>query len=414
MARDMISQLGRYEVSSELGQGAMGVVYKAMDPLIDREVALKTINLSLAQEEREEFEGRFYQEAKAAGRLSHPNIVTIFDVGRSGDIAYIAMEYLHGRELRDLLNDNKMLPVEQVIDITSQVALGLAYAHENGIVHRDVKPSNVMVGRDGHVKITDFGIARMASAAVRTQTGMVLGSPKYMSPEQVMGRLTDQRSDIFSLGVMLYEMLTGQAPFQGENINAIMYQTLNSIAAPPSSLNPAVPEMLNFIVAKALAKDLDSRYQNARDLANDLRACRNVMPRVDINSLGTSLRVDSNSTFSETAIPSDGLSEDQTAPMTALTLSAAFDSCEATMRLAAMTATQEDVEELSRTLRFARPSIEELNFAASGSYSQSGTYPSPFQGEALGKGVPTSSYGGFLLLAIIIIVVIGLISTIAF
>ncbi|MEK7810562.1 MAG: serine/threonine-protein kinase, partial [Pseudomonadota bacterium] len=318
----MISQLGRYEVSSELGQGAMGVVYKAKDPLIDREVALKTINLSLAQEEREEFEGRFYQEAKAAGRLSHPNIVTIFDVGRSEDIAYIAMEYLHGRELRDILNDNKTLPVDQVIDITSQVALGLAYAHEHGIVHRDVKPSNVMVGRDGHVKITDFGIARMASAAVRTQTGMVLGSPKYMSPEQVMGRLTDQRSDIFSLGVMLYEMLTGQAPFQGENINAIMYQTLNSIASPPSSLNSAVPEMLNFIVAKALAKDLDSRYQNARDLANDLRACRNVMPREEKNSLGSSLRADANSNFSETAIPSDGLSEDQTAPMAALTLSA--------------------------------------------------------------------------------------------
>ncbi len=414
MARDMISQLGRYEVSSELGQGAMGVVYKAKDPLIDREVALKTINLSLAQEEREEFEGRFYQEAKAAGRLSHPNIVTIFDVGRSEDIAYIAMEYLHGRELRDILNDNKTLPVDQVIDITSQVALGLAYAHEHGIVHRDVKPSNVMVGRDGHVKITDFGIARMASAAVRTQTGMVLGSPKYMSPEQVMGRLTDQRSDIFSLGVMLYEMLTGQAPFQGENINAIMYQTLNSIASPPSSLNSAVPEMLNFIVAKALAKDLDSRYQNARDLANDLRACRNVMPREEKNSLGSSLRADANSNFSETAIPSDGLSEDQTAPMAALTLSASFDSTEATMRLAAMTASQEDIEELSRTLRFARPSIEEINLAASGSYSKSGIYPSTSQGEALGQGVPPSSYGGFLLLAIIIIVVIGLISTIAF
>ncbi len=392
----------------------MGVVYKAKDPLIDREVALKTINLSLAQEEREEFEGRFYQEAKAAGRLSHPNIVTIFDVGRSEDIAYIAMEYLHGRELRDILNDNKTLPVDQVIDITSQVALGLAYAHEHGIVHRDVKPSNVMVGRDGHVKITDFGIARMASAAVRTQTGMVLGSPKYMSPEQVMGRLTDQRSDIFSLGVMLYEMLTGQAPFQGENINAIMYQTLNSIASPPSSLNSAVPEMLNFIVAKALAKDLDSRYQNARDLANDLRACRNVMPREEKNSLGTSLRADANSTFSETAIPSDGLSEDQTAPMAALTLSASFDSTEATMRLAAMTASQEDIEELSRTLRFARPSIEEINLAASGSYSKSGIYPSTSQGEALGQDIPPSSYGGFLLLAIIIIVVIGLISTIAF
>ena len=156
--------------------------------------------------------------------------------------------------------------------------MGLAYAHEHGIIHRDIKPSNIMVVRDGHVKITDFGIARMASAAVRTQTGMVLGSPKYMSPEQVMGKLTDQRSDIFSLGVMLYEMLTGQPPFTGENVNAIMYQTLNAIPQPPSSLNPAVPDMLNFIVAKALAKDMENRYQNARDLANDLRACRGTMP----------------------------------------------------------------------------------------------------------------------------------------
>src|SRR5512143_2310404 len=278
----MITQLGRYNIIGELGQGAMGTVYKAVDPLIDRVVAIKTINLSLALEEKDEYEGRFYQEAKAAGRLSHPNIVTIYDVGRSGDIAYIAMEFLQGRELRDILNDANLLPVDQVMDIVAQVALGLAYAHEHGIVHRDIKPSNIMVGRDGHVKITDFGIARMASSAVRTQTGMVLGSPKYMSPEQVMGKLADQRSDVFSLGVMLYEMLTGQAPFTGENVNAIMYQTLNSIPQPPSALNAAVPDMLNFIVAKALAKDLEHRYQNAKDFANDLRASQGIMPRKPI------------------------------------------------------------------------------------------------------------------------------------
>ncbi|MBI3222510.1 MAG: serine/threonine protein kinase, partial [Nitrosomonadales bacterium] len=275
----MISQLGRYEVLSELGQGAMGVVYRAKDPLIDRVVAIKTINLGLALDEKEEYESRFYQEAKAAGRLSHPNIVTIYDVGKSGDVAYIAMEFLQGRELRDIMNDDGLLPVDQVLDIVAQVASGLAYAHEHEIVHRDIKPSNIMVVRDGHVKITDFGIARMASSAVRTQTGMVLGSPKYMSPEQVMGKAIDQRSDIFSLGVMLYEMLTGQAPFQGENVNAIMYQTLNAVPAPPHTLNKAVPEMLNFIVAKALAKNLDDRYQNAKDLAVDLRACRDTLPR---------------------------------------------------------------------------------------------------------------------------------------
>ena len=274
----MIKQLGRYEVLGELGQGAMGVVYKARDPLIDRVVAIKTINLGLAMDEKEEYEGRFYQEAKAAGRLNHPNIVTIYDVGKSGDVAYIAMEFLEGRELRDILKEGTLLPVEQVLNIVAQVALGLAYAHEHDIIHRDVKPSNIMVIRDGHVKITDFGIARMASSSVRTQTGMVLGSPKYMSPEQVMGKNIDQRSDIFSLGVMLYEMLTGQAPFDGENVNAIMYQTLNAVTPPPSTLNPSVPEMVNFIVAKALAKGVEDRYQNARDFADDLRTCCDTMP----------------------------------------------------------------------------------------------------------------------------------------
>ena len=278
----MISYLGRYEIVGELGQGAMGVVYKAKDPLIDRIVAIKTINLSLAEEEKDEYEGRFYQEAKAAGRLSHPNIVTIFDVGKSGDVAYIAMEFLEGRELRDILNDGQRLPVDRVLDLVAQVAQGLEYAHEKGTVHRDVKPSNIMVVHGGHAKITDFGIARMASASVRTQTGMVLGSPKYMSPEQVMGKLTDQRSDIFSLGVMLYEMLTGRVPFVGENINAIMYQTLNATPASPGSMNPEVPDMLNFIVAKALAKGLDDRYQNARDMANDLRSCRDTMLRFGV------------------------------------------------------------------------------------------------------------------------------------
>lgn len=351
----MISQLGRYEVLSELGQGAMGVVYKARDPLIDRIVAIKTINLSLAQEEIEEYEGRFYQEARAAGRLNHPNIVTIYDVGKSGDIAYIAMEFLQGCELRDLLRENGVLPVDQVLDIVAQVAQGLAYAHEHEIVHRDIKPSNIMVIRDGHVKITDFGIARMASSAVRTQTGMVLGSPKYMSPEQVLGKVIDQRSDIFSLGVMLYEMLTGESPFMGENVNAIMFQTLNSVPVAPSKLNSAVPDMLNFIVAKALAKAREDRYQNAQDFAMDLRACRDTLPRsrqpVDV-SAGEKKKLD--------AIVVTGSLEagdaDENA-MTTLGLSQAFDSSEATMRLAALTTAPEEVDELAKTLKMAIPAL---------------------------------------------------------
>ena len=341
----MLSHLGRYEIVSELGQGAMGVVYKAKDPLIDRVVAIKTINLSLAQEEKEEYEARFYQEAKAAGRLSHPNIVTIYDVGKSGDIAYIAMEFLEGRELRSILNDGQRLPVIQVIRIVTQIAQGLAYAHDKGIVHRDIKPANIMVMTDEHAKITDFGIARMASAAVRTQTGMVLGSPKYMSPEQVMGRQTDQRSDIFSLGVMLYEMLTGQVPFMGENVNAIMYQTLNATPAMPGTLNPAVPDMLNFIVAKALAKGLDDRYHNARDLANDLHICRD-------NLSGEGSPPGNLQLAGAISLPAnEGEDTDGSRSIPTIGLSSAFDSASATLRLAAMTSSGDEVTELSKTLK---------------------------------------------------------------
>ena len=353
----MISHLGRYEINSELGQGAMGVVYKALDPLIDRIVAIKTINLGLALEEKAEYEGRFYQEAKAAGRLSHPNIVTIYDVGKSGDVAYIAMEFLQGRELRDILNDGQLMPVARVLDVVSQVALGLVYAHGNGIVHRDVKPSNVMVDSDGHVKITDFGIARMESASVRTQTGMVLGSPKYMSPEQVMGKLIDQRSDIFSLGVVLFEMLTGRAPFSGDNINAIMYQTLNYTPPPPGSMNSAVPDMLNFIVAKALAKGLDDRYQSAKDFADDLQACREALSRVaDPNA-----DAQAHSKLSDATVIISRVDKVDDVASPTLGLSASFDSFGATLRLAALTASSEDVEEISKTFKMARPSMDDIN-----------------------------------------------------
>jgi serine/threonine-protein kinase len=348
----MISNLGRYEIISELGQGAMGVVYKATDPLIDRIVAIKTINLGLALDEKEEYEARFYQEAKAAGRLSHPNIVTIFDLGKSDDVAYIAMEFLQGKELRDILDDGEKMPVERVLNVATQVALGLAYAHEHGVVHRDVKPSNIMVASDGHIKITDFGIARMESSSVRTQTGMVLGSPKYMSPEQVLGKLIDQRSDIFSLGVVLYELLTGKPPFAGENVNAIMYQTLNNIPTPPGSLNSNVPDMLNFIVAKALAKGLDDRYQNAKVLAEDLRTCRESLLR-NAPSSRTSL-----SLADATAIVPRVNDGEPLVPT--LRLSTSFDSFGATMRLAALTASNEDVENISKTFKMLSIKVDDI------------------------------------------------------
>jgi len=323
------------------------------------------------------------------------------------------MEYLQGRELRDILNDDKILPVVQIIDIIAQVAMGLSYAHEHEIVHRDIKPSNIMVIRDGHVKITDFGIARMASAAVRTQTGMVLGSPKYMSPEQVMGKITDQRSDIFSLGVMLYEMLTGQAPFMGENVNAIMYQTLNSTPVAPSNLNHDVPEMLNFIVAKALAKDLDSRYQDARDFANDLRACREMLPRAPVaKPSSSSASKVKKVTEQEEALDVVEESE-ESGQIATLGLSTAFDSMEATMRLASLTASEEDIEELSKTLQMARPSMDDINRAGVGSGVAAAQKVVPVS-SSRNKLPPSANGGGYILLAIIAIVVIGLISSLVF
>ncbi|MCM2287629.1 MAG: serine/threonine protein kinase [Sulfuritalea sp.] len=266
-------QIGRYEVLSLLGRGAMGVVYKAADPVLNRIVAVKTINLSLDPDLRGEYEARFQQEAKAAGSLSHPAIVTIYDLGKTGDLAYIAMEFLDGQELHDLISGEQRLPVKQATSIAAQVASGLSYAHQHGIVHRDIKPANIMVLKDGTAKITDFGIARMRVSEVKTQTGMRLGSPKYMSPEQVLGQRVDHRTDIFSLGVLLYEMLTGKAPFRGDSLEALMYQTVNIVPLPPSRINPDVPEMLDLILAKMLEKRLENRYQSAADLASDLREC---------------------------------------------------------------------------------------------------------------------------------------------
>lgn len=265
-----VEKLGRYEITTELGQGAMGVVYQAVDPLLDRTVAIKTINLNLSKDELEDFERRFYREAKSAGRLNHPNIVTIYDVGKTDDVAYMAMEFLQGEELRDVLDASAPLPVDRIADIAAQVADGLAFAHEHGIVHRDIKPTNIMILRNGLAKITDFGIALMPSAS-RTMVGMVLGSPKYMSPEQVVGQDLDGRSDIFSLGVVLYEMLAGMPPFTGENISAIMYRILNEMPLAPKTINPNVPEAFNYIIAKALAKHPDERYQTAQEMAHDLR-----------------------------------------------------------------------------------------------------------------------------------------------
>src|SRR5918992_1801489 len=346
------SKLGRYAIQSELGRGAMGVVYKATDTALERTVAVKTVNMALERDGAERYEARFYQEACAAGSLNHPNIVTVYDVGKEGNVAYMAMEFIQGAELRSLLAEGRPLPWPQPVSIAAQVAEGLAYAHQHGVVHRDIKPANIMVLTDGPVKITDFGIARMrANTDELTQSGMMLGSPKYMSPEQVIGKRADHRSDIFSLGVILYEMLTGAAPFSGENVTALMYQIVNFVPPAPSSVNPRVPEMLDFIVAKMLAKPLEERYQDAREVAKDLRECERGFAAPATTQPGRPLGLASGSqpemmnTHAKTALLAQSITrsreqdkslDDPISPV-AVGVSHSFDSNEATQRLAALT-----------------------------------------------------------------------------
>jgi serine/threonine-protein kinase len=267
-----LKQIGRYKITGELGRGAMGIVYKADDPALGRTVALKTIALSDDEPEREEYRKRFLMEGKAAGRLTHPHIVTVYDFGEERDIAYLAMELLKGTELRTRMQEGA-IPVIEAVDIAGQVAEGLGFAHEHGVVHRDIKPGNIMLVARGQAKIMDFGIARTRASDHKTSTGVVLGTPKYMSPEQVAGSPVDHRSDIFSLGIVLYEMLTRTAPFGGEDTTQIMHKIANAEAAPPSRLNPEVPSLLDFVLARALKKDPGVRYQDAYEMAADLRSC---------------------------------------------------------------------------------------------------------------------------------------------
>jgi serine/threonine-protein kinase len=277
MSEPLPEKFAHFRVVSELGRGAMGVVYRAEDATLGRTVAIKTISLTGGtKQERDVHEARFLQEARAAGSMSHPSIITIYEMGREGDIAFIAMELLDGRELREMIRDVSLTPTLSVT-IAAAVADGLAYAHERGIVHRDIKPGNIMVLADGRVKIMDFGIARHNEPTVKTQTGVLLGSPQYMSPEQIVGQPFDHRADIFSLGLVLYEMLTGVKPFAGDDIPELTFKVANMAAKPPSHIAPDLPAVIDFIVARALKKKPDERYQSAAEFARDLRAA---MPEV--------------------------------------------------------------------------------------------------------------------------------------
>ena len=265
-------KIGRYRIISELGRGAMGVVYKAEDPNLDRVVALKTIILEKDAEGRAEYHKRFFLEAKAAGKLQHPNIVTVFDFGEVDDVAYLAMELLEGTDLRKRVQQGPLPPAE-AIEIGCQMAEALAYAHGRGIVHRDIKPANIMLPDRGAAKIMDFGLARMRVADHKTSTGIVLGTPRYMSPEQISGQPVDQRSDIFSLGIVLWEILTGRRLFSGSEMQQVSHSITYDEHEPPTRVNPDLPAMLDFVVARALKKDPAVRYQDASEMAADLHTC---------------------------------------------------------------------------------------------------------------------------------------------
>jgi serine/threonine-protein kinase len=273
-------KLGKYEIRRELGQGAMGIVYEGFDPMIGRRVALKTVRREqLDRTEVEEILARFKREAQAAGRLSHPNIVQIYEYGEDDGTAFIAMEFIEGRELKEPLDANERFPMQEIVRIMTQLLEALDYSHRNGVVHRDIKPSNIILLKDGAVKVADFGIARVESSTL-TQAGSVLGTPSYMSPEQFMGQTVDGRSDLFSAGVILYQFLTGEKPFTGA-LTTIMHKVLKEEPAAPSELNVQVPRPFDALIRKALAKRPDERFQNGHEFADALKAAAAGQPMAD-------------------------------------------------------------------------------------------------------------------------------------
>ncbi len=267
--------LGRYEIEKELGKGAMGVVYLGRDPKINRVVAIKTMALSQEFEADElvEVKERFFREAETAGRLNHANIVTMFDAGEEHDLAYIAMEFLKGKDLVPYAKPGNLLPLPRVMSIVARVADALSYAHENNVVHRDIKPANIMYEPESdQVKVTDFGIARITDSS-KTKTGMVLGTPSFMSPEQLAGKKIDGRSDLFSLGVMLYQMSCGKLPFEGDSMAQLMFKIANEPHPDIRGLNPDLPDCVVAIIDRAMTKDPDARYQTGAEFAKDVRTC---------------------------------------------------------------------------------------------------------------------------------------------
>jgi serine/threonine-protein kinase len=269
-----LKKLGRYELVRVLGKGAMGIVYEGKDPNLDRRVAIKTVKVeNLSEEAAAEYEHRFRTEARSAARLQHPNIVSVYDSDRDDDIAFLVMEYIQGDDLKHHLDRGTRYSLEQSLKIIRDLLSALDYAHKQGIVHRDIKPANLLIEPSGRVKLTDFGVARIqdSSEATRTQGSMV-GTLKYMSPEQVQGQKIDSRADLFSVGVVLYQLLTDKRPFDGENDFSIIHQIIGHNPPPPSSIDPRLPTAIDAVVARALAKNRDERFATGRDFAAALQS----------------------------------------------------------------------------------------------------------------------------------------------
>ena len=302
-----LAKAGRYEIVGELGRGAMGVVYKANDPVIGRTVAVKTIKLSAEGTglTRPELLARFQTEARAAGVLTHPNIVVVFDAGEEDGLYYITMELVEGRSLQALIDDGHSFPLPRVLRIMEQACSALQFAHERSVVHRDIKPANIMLTGDDTVKVTDFGTAKILQFGTVQQTAHVMGTPSYMSPEQVKGRAVDGRSDIFSLGVMLYEMVTGEKPFPGQNITTVIYKIVNEEPLPPKQVDPTVHPGISAVVMRALAKDPDTRYQSCREMLEDLRNYRAVSAAP--GNPQSTMAMNSDVVNSTVALPASGL-----------------------------------------------------------------------------------------------------------
>jgi serine/threonine-protein kinase len=267
-----IKRIGRYILEKEIGKGSMGLIYKAWDPKLDRTVVIKQVNFNFTSNTKEigMLKDRLLREARAAGRLNHPNIVIIYDVDEEKDFSYIVMEYLQGNDLKLLLEKEVRLEPGRTVYIIRQICDALDYAHQMGIIHRDIKPSNIILTQNHTVKVADFGIAKIPNLGTLTQTGSIVGTPFYMSPEQLEGRKLDGRADIFSVGVILYEMLTGAHPFAGDSIPAVVYKIVHQQPKPPCSILEDLPKFLDDIVSRALAKDQQERYANAQELLADL------------------------------------------------------------------------------------------------------------------------------------------------